>query len=171
MSSVGKHNMWSYYGWFVVVVIRQQTYYVVVIRLDFSWLSLVCKQNAWSYRYYGWACRCFHPSVNTICCRIMIEFVVVVVCHYTQCLVVLWFVCCCCHPSVNTLCGRSKVGLVALNNSPRFVLNSCMVHTPEQMWMYNFVKCSFCVHFAFRRLIFCMLLRQAEQHSSATILS
>jgi hypothetical protein len=27
------------------------------------------------------------------------------------------------------------------------------------------------VHFAFRRLIFCMLLRQVEQHSWATILS
>jgi hypothetical protein len=32
-----------------------------------------------------------------------------------------------------------------LRKGPRFVLNSCMVHTPEQMWMYNFVKCSFCV--------------------------
>jgi hypothetical protein len=30
-------------------------------------------------------------------------------------------------------------------NSPRFVLNSRVVHTPEQMWMYNFVECSFCI--------------------------
>jgi hypothetical protein len=28
----------------------------------------------WSY--YGWVCRCFRESVNTICGRIMVAFVV-----------------------------------------------------------------------------------------------
>jgi hypothetical protein len=71
--SVSKHNMWSYYGWLVVVV-RQFALYVVVIRLDFSlvssisnqnmwtWLGLslssFSKHNAWSYRYYGWVYCC-----------------------------------------------------------------------------------------------------------------
>ena len=31
LSSVSKHNMWSYYDWVVVVVIRQLTQYVVVL--------------------------------------------------------------------------------------------------------------------------------------------
>ena len=51
LSSVSKHNMWSYYDWVVVVVVRQLTQYVVVL-----WLG----------------CRSCHPSVNTICGRIMI---------------------------------------------------------------------------------------------------
>ena len=31
LSSVSKHNMWSYYDWVVVVVVRQFTQYVVVL--------------------------------------------------------------------------------------------------------------------------------------------
>ena len=48
LSSVGKHNMWSYYDWVA--------------------LSSVSKHNMWSY--YDWV-YCL-PSVNTICCRILI---------------------------------------------------------------------------------------------------
>jgi hypothetical protein len=51
LSSVSEHNMGSYYDWVVVVVIRQKTQYVVVLRLG---------------------CRCCRPSVNIICGRIMI---------------------------------------------------------------------------------------------------
>ena len=50
LSSVSKHNMWSYYDW-VVVVFRQKTQYVVVL---------------------GLGCRCCRPSVNIICGCIMI---------------------------------------------------------------------------------------------------
>jgi hypothetical protein len=50
LSSVSKHNMWSYYDW-VVVFVRQYTQYVVVLRLG---------------------CRCCLPSLNTICGRIKI---------------------------------------------------------------------------------------------------
>ena len=90
--SVSKHNMWSYYGlvcccrrppvntrcgrimveFFVVVS------HVVLIRLTLSWLSSVSKLNMWSY--YDWVyCLC-RSSVNQICGRIMVGFVVVVVC-------------------------------------------------------------------------------------------
>jgi hypothetical protein len=47
LSSVSKHNMWSYYDW---VVVRQKTQYVVVL-----WLGC-----------------CFRSSVNTICGCIII---------------------------------------------------------------------------------------------------
>ena len=94
LSSVSKHNMWLYYGWvcrccrpsentihgwgcrlsvnttcgcimdgFVGVVIRQRTEYMVVLWLGLS-LSSVSKHNMWLY--YGWVCRCCHPSENTI---------------------------------------------------------------------------------------------------------
>ena len=46
LSSVSKHNMWSYYDWVVVVVVRQLTQYVVMLLLG---------------------CRCCRLSVNTIC--------------------------------------------------------------------------------------------------------
>ena len=61
--------MWSYYDWVVVVVVRQYTLYVVVLRLGcrcllsvsticgrvmigLSLLSSVSKHNMWSY--YDW---------------------------------------------------------------------------------------------------------------------
>ena len=89
--SFSKHNIWSYYGWIFrcrlsvntiygriivgfVVVVCQQTQYMVVLWLDLS-LSSVSKHNIWSY--YGWVCRC-RLSVNTIYGRIMVGFVVVV---------------------------------------------------------------------------------------------
>ena len=51
LSSVSKHNMWSYYEWVVVVVVYKETQYVVILSLG---------------------CRCWHPSVKTICGGIMI---------------------------------------------------------------------------------------------------
>ena len=85
LSSVSKHNMWSYYDWVVVVVVRQLTQYVVVLWLGcrcrlsvnticghiiigLSLLSSVSKHNMWSY--YDWV-YCL-PTVNTICGRIII---------------------------------------------------------------------------------------------------
>jgi hypothetical protein len=67
--SVSKHNMWSYYDWVVVVVVRQLTQYVVVLLLGcryrfsvnticgpliigLSLLSSISKHNMWSY--YDW---------------------------------------------------------------------------------------------------------------------
>jgi hypothetical protein len=114
LSSVSKHNMWSYYDWVVVVVFRLLTQHVVIL-----WLG----------------CRCL-PSVNTICGRIMIglsllsvsehnmwscyDWVVVVVFRLlTQYLVVLWLGCRSCRPSVNTICGRIIVGLSLSSVSKR----------------------------------------------------
>jgi hypothetical protein len=51
LSSISKHNMWSYYDWVVVAVVRQLTQYVVVL-----WLG----------------CRCCRPSVSAICGHVMI---------------------------------------------------------------------------------------------------
>ena len=50
LSSVSKHNMWSYYDWVVVV--------------------FVSKHNMRSY--YDWVVVVVFPSVNIICGRIMI---------------------------------------------------------------------------------------------------
>ena len=50
LSSVSKHNMWSYYDCVVVV--------------------FASKHNMWSY--YDWVYCCCRPSVNIICGRIMI---------------------------------------------------------------------------------------------------
>jgi hypothetical protein len=44
LSSVSKHNMWSYYDW-VVIVFRQETQYVVV-------LSLGCRHITTTYCVY-----------------------------------------------------------------------------------------------------------------------
>jgi hypothetical protein len=93
LSSVSKHNMWSYYDW--VYNHNTTTYYVywrttttinsIIIRphivftdgrqrqrgrimIELSLLSSVSKHNRWSY--YDWVyCSCC-PSVNTICGRI-----------------------------------------------------------------------------------------------------
>ena len=88
--------MWSYYGWvfcycrssvnkicgrimigFVNVVFRQLTQYVVVLWIGLSSLSSVSKHNMWWY--YGWVYFCCRSSVNSICRRIKVGFVVVVV--------------------------------------------------------------------------------------------
>jgi len=85
----------------------------------------------WSY--YGSVCRCYRPSVSTICGRIMVGFVVVVVCKWTQYEVVLclglsllsfvskhnmwsyyYWVRRCCRHSVNTICGVLWLGLSLL---------------------------------------------------------
>ena len=68
---------------------------MVVLWLGLSLLSSVSKHNIWSY--YGWVCRCCRLSVNTIYGRIMVGFVVVVICL-----------------SVNTIYGRIMVGFVVL---------------------------------------------------------
>jgi len=93
-----------------------------------SLLSSISTQSMLSY--YGWVCCCCRPSVNTICGRIMVGFVDVVI-QKTQYVVVLWLglsllssvckhkmwsyydsVCCCCRSSVNTVCGGIMVGIV-----------------------------------------------------------
>jgi hypothetical protein len=70
LSSVSKHNVWSYYDWVycychlsvnticgrnmidcVVVVVCQLTQYVVVLWFGVSLLSSISKHNMWSY--YG----------------------------------------------------------------------------------------------------------------------
>ena len=104
LSSVSKHNMWSYYD--CVVVFRQVTQYVFVLWLGcrrfsvnticghiiirLSLLSSISNHNMWSY--YDWV-------------------VVVVVRQLTQYVIVLWLGCPSCRPSVNTICGRIMIGL------------------------------------------------------------
>ena len=75
---------------FVVVVIGKYTQRMVipVLWLGLSLLSSVSTHNAWSYRYYGWVCRCCRQSVNIISGGIMFGFVVVVIGKYTQRMVI-----------------------------------------------------------------------------------
>ena len=56
-------------------------------------LSFVIKHNIWSHN--DWVCR-FRHSVNTICGRIMVGFVV------------------CCRQSVTTICGGIMVGFIVV---------------------------------------------------------
>jgi hypothetical protein len=63
---------------FVVGVCRQLTKYVDILWFGLS-LASFSKHNAWSYLYYGCIRRWCHESVNTICFRIMVGFIVVVV--------------------------------------------------------------------------------------------
>jgi hypothetical protein len=121
LSSVSKHNMWSCYDWVFVVVVRQLTQYVVVL-----WLG----------------CRCWLPSVNTICGRTddndnptiiqpttSRDLDISVPGHlgtrswtfrywpgHLGTVVVLWLGCRCWLPSVNTICGRIMIGLSLLSS-------------------------------------------------------
>jgi hypothetical protein len=61
---------------------------VVVLWLGLSFLPPVSKDNM--CLYYGWVFRCCHPSGNTICSRIMVGCVVVLVNWKTQHVVVTW---------------------------------------------------------------------------------
>ena len=65
--------MWSYYDWVYCCPSVKTIYGCIMIGL--SLLSSVSKHNMWSY--YDWVYCCL-PSVNTICGRIMIGFIVVV---------------------------------------------------------------------------------------------
>ena len=94
LSSVSKHNMWSYYDWVVVVVVRQLTQYVVAL-----WLG----------------CRCCRRSVNTICGRVMIGLSFLSSISKHKYLDVLWLDCRC-RPSVNTICDRNMIGLSLLSS-------------------------------------------------------
>ena len=151
LSSVGKHNMLSYYAW--VYCLPSVSIICDRIMIGLSLLSSVSKHNMWSY--YDWVvvvfcqetqyvvvlwlgCRCL-PSVNTICGRIMIglslssvskhnmwsyyDWVVIVVRQETQYVVELWLGRCC-RPSVNTICGRIMI---------RLSLSSVSKHN---MWSY-----------------------------------
>ena len=64
LSSVSKHNMWSYYDWVVVVVPSVNT----ICGRIMTGLSSVSKHYV-VVLLLGCCCR---PSVNTICGRIMI---------------------------------------------------------------------------------------------------
>ena len=88
LSSISKHNMWSYYDWIVVVV--------------------VSKHNMWSY--YDWV-YCL-PSVNTICGRIMIGLSLLSsVSKHNMC---SYYVSVYCLPSVNTICGCIMIGFIVV---------------------------------------------------------
>jgi hypothetical protein len=75
LSSVSKHNMWSYYDWVSRCCRPSVNTICGRIMIGLSLLLSVSKHNMWSY--YDWV-YCCCPSVNTICGRIMIGFIVVV---------------------------------------------------------------------------------------------
>ena len=76
LSSVSKHNMWSYYDW-VYCCFRPSVKTICSrIMIGLSLLSSISKHNMLSY--YDWVYCCLQ-SVNTIFGRIMTGFIVVVV--------------------------------------------------------------------------------------------
>jgi hypothetical protein len=79
LSSVSKHNMWWYYGWFCLRFHQSVNTICDHNRLDLSLLSCVSKNQYVDVLY--WVSRCCLPSVSTTCGRIMVGFVVVVVCQ------------------------------------------------------------------------------------------
>ena len=81
LSSVRKHNIWSYYDW-VVIVVRHTICGRVMIALS---LSSVSKHNMWSY--YNWVVVLFVSKHNMW--SYYDGVVVVVVRQLTQYLVVL----------------------------------------------------------------------------------
>jgi len=106
---------------------------MVLLWLGFSLLASVSKHNALTYWYYGWVCLRRHLSVKTMCGRIMVEVVFIVIHQYTQYMDVLWldlslllsvskhnmwtyysWVCHCCRPFVNKTCGRIMDGFVVV---------------------------------------------------------
>jgi hypothetical protein len=134
LSSVSKHNMWSYYDWvycwcrpsvnticgrimigFIVVVIRQKTQYVVVL-----WLGLLLLSNTTTYYVY---CRTT-TTINPVIIRPHIVFTdgrqqrqpnhnTTTYCFYWRTTTMYYdLVYCCCLPSVNTICGRIMIGFI-----------------------------------------------------------
>jgi hypothetical protein len=77
-TTVSKHNMWSYYDWVYCCCRPPVNTICGRIMIGLSLLSSVSKHNMWSY--YDWV-YCCCPPVKTICDRIMIGFIVVVVRH------------------------------------------------------------------------------------------
>ena len=61
LSSVSKHNMWSYYDW-VVVVLPSVNTICGRIMIGLSLLSSVSKHNMWSY--YDWVVVVFVSKHN-----------------------------------------------------------------------------------------------------------
>ena len=143
LSSISKHNMWSYYGWFcrccrplvniicgvimngfIVVVVCQYTQYVVVLWLGLLLLSSVSKHNTWSY--YGWVCLRCHLSVNTILVVLFWCLSYVVVILQTQYAVVLWL-------GFSLLSSVKKTQYVVVLWRGLSVLSSASKHN---MWSY-----------------------------------
>ena len=78
----------------------------------------------WSY--YVWVYCCCRSPVNTICGRIMIGFIVVVVLSVNT--HIWWFydwVYCCFRPSVTIMCGRIMIGLSLLSSVSKHNMWSC----------------------------------------------
>ena len=62
LSSVSKHNMWSYYDWVVVVFVSKHN-----MRSCYDWVVVVVFRLLTQYVVVLWlGCRCCRPSVNTI---------------------------------------------------------------------------------------------------------
>jgi len=150
LSSVSKHNIWLCYNWVrcccrssvnticgciwvdLSLLSSVSKHNVIVLWLGLLLLSSISKHNMWSY--YGWVCRCCRPSLSTICGRIMVGFVFVVlsVSKHNMLSYYCWvcrklssgskhnmlsyygWICRCCRPSVNTICGRFMVGFVVV---------------------------------------------------------
>ena len=68
LSSISKHNMWSYYDWVVGCCCSSVNTICGRIMIGLSLLPSVSKHKMWSYYDLVYC----NPSVNTICDRIMI---------------------------------------------------------------------------------------------------
>ena len=128
LSSVSKHNIWSYYGWVCRCCRLSVNTIYCRIMIGLSLLSSISKPNIWSY--YGWICRCrlikhnrwsyydgdcrcCHPSVNTIYNR-------------------------CCRLSVNTIQGRNKFAfvVVVVRGSIMIGLSVLLSVSKHNRWSY-----------------------------------
>ena len=108
----------------------------MVLWLGLSLLSSICKHNMLSY--YGWVCRCCHPSVSTICGRIMVCLLLLSSVSKHNLWSYYGWVCRCSHPFVSKIFGRIMVGF--------FLLSSVSNHNMIALWL---VCC--CCHLSVNR--------------------
>ena len=126
LSSVSKHNMWSYYDWIYCCFCSS----VNIIYMVVSWLGCSCrpsgntiygrimiglslssvsKHNIWSC--YDWVYCCCRSSVSTIYGHIMIGLSLSSVSKHNIWSYYDWVVVC--RPSVNIICDCIMIGLLS----------------------------------------------------------
>jgi hypothetical protein len=141
LSSISKHNMWSYYDW-VVVVVRQWTQYVVVLWLGCRHILCLLTDNnndtpiiirphiaftdgrqRQSNHNTTTYCVYWRKKTSSVSKHNMwsyYDWVVVVVRQWTQYVVVFWLGYRCCLPFVNIIFGDIMIGLSLLSSVSKF---------------------------------------------------
>jgi hypothetical protein len=113
LSSISKHNMWSYYDWVVIVI--------------------VSKRNMWSY--YDWVCLLTDDNDYPIIIWSHIVFTDGRQWQPNHKTVVVIWLGCHCRPSVNTICGRIMIGSLLSSISKHnmwFIMRPHIVFTDGQ---------------------------------------